>query len=158
VESMDLEADVIPPTFTAEALAETLQPEASGRRVLLVLAETAPTTLHDALQSAGALVTVATAYRNRIPEASLAAVTSLFSDPAQYPDAVTFTSASTATNLVALLEAAGQSLPPKVVRASIGPITSEALSHLGLPPNIEAVESTIPGLVTTLNDYFRNAP
>ncbi len=153
--SVGLRADVMPATFTAEALGETLAPEAANRRVLLVLGEDAPGTLRAALEAAGAEVTVAAAYRNRIPEASLAAVTSLFADPPEYPDAVTFTSASTAGNLVALLAAAGLKLPDEVVRASIGPITSRALGELGLPPHLEAIESTIPALVNVIANHFR---
>ena len=150
VESMGLHVDVAPPTFTAESLAETLLPEVQGRKVLLVLAEEAPATLESALVAGGSQVTVAAAYGNRIPASSLSAITALFADPALYPDAVTFTSASTAANLVALLEAAGLTLPASVLRASIGPITSRALRDLGLPPHIEAVESTIGGLVDAL--------
>jgi uroporphyrinogen-III synthase len=155
VESLGLRVDVVPPIFTAESLAETLAPEAPGLHVLLVLAETAPTTLRDRLLAAAAEVTVAAAYSNRIPESSLEAITSLFRDPAGYPDAVTFTSASTATNLVALLEAAGLTLPAAVVRASIGPITSRALRDLGLPPTVEATESTVAALVTSVTNAFR---
>ncbi|MGA1981884.1 MAG: uroporphyrinogen-III synthase [Acidobacteriaceae bacterium] len=154
LEAIALHADVMPGTYTAEALGQTLAPEMRGCRVLLVLAEDAPATLRDALAAAGADVTVAVAYRNRIPEASLAAVTSLFGDAAGYPDAVTFTSASTAANLVALLDVAGLALPVSVVRASIGPITSRALRELGLPPHVEAAESTIPALVEALAAHF----
>jgi uroporphyrinogen-III synthase len=155
LEIIGLRADVVPPTFTAEALAETLLPEVADRHILLVLVEKAPTTLRDALEAAGAHVTVAAAYANRIPETSLAAIASLFAEPANYPDAITFTSASTARNLATLLEAAGLTPPRSVVRASIGPITSQALRDLGIPPHIEAGESTIPGLVATLAAYFR---
>jgi uroporphyrinogen-III synthase len=155
VESMSLRVDVAPPTFTAESLAETLLPEAPGRRILLVLAEQAPVTLESALVGAGAHVTIAAAYRNQIPASSLSAVTELFSEPANYPDAVTFTSASTAANLVALLDAAGLKLPPTVIRASIGPITSRALRDLGLPPHIEAAESTINALVAALSKHLQ---
>jgi len=157
VESIGLRADVIPQRFTADGLAQTLLPEARSRRILLVLAETAPMILRDVLDAAGATVTVAAAYGNRIPEASLAAVTSLFSNAPNYPDAVTFTSASTAGNLVALLEAAGLKLPANVTRASIGPITTNALRDLGVPPDVEAAESTIPALVTAVAEYFRAA-
>jgi uroporphyrinogen-III synthase len=155
LEAIGLHADVMPATYTAEALGATLAPGASGLRILLVLAEGAPAILRDALAVAGAAVTIAAAYSNRIPEASLAAVTSLFSDAASYPDAVTFTSASTAANLVALLDAAGLALPAGVIRASIGPITSRALRELGLPPQVEAAESTIPALVAALVAQFR---
>jgi uroporphyrinogen-III synthase len=158
LESIGLHADVIPPTFTAEALAETLLPEAAGRRILLILAEHAPATLRTALQAAGAHVTVAAAYGNRIPADSLAAIAAVFSDPAQVPDAVTFTSASTASNLLALLEAANLTLPASVIRASIGPITSRTLRDLGLPPHLEASEPTILALVAALAAHFHPAP
>jgi uroporphyrinogen-III synthase len=154
VQATGLHVHVVPPIFTAESLAETLRPEALDRRFLLVLAENAPTTLHDGLVAAGAEVTVADAYSNHVPAASLAAMTSLFGDTAAYPDAVTFTSASTANNLIALLETAQLKLPEAVTRASIGPVTSRALSELNLPPHIEASESTIPALVDCLAAHF----
>ncbi len=157
LETIGLRADVIPATYTAEALGTTLAPEASGLSILLMLAENAPMALRDALAAAGANVTVAAAYRNRIPEASLAAATFLFRNTASYPDAVTFTSASTAVNLVALLDAASLALPVDVIRASIGPITSRALRELGLPPDVEAAESTIPALAAALAAHFRGA-
>jgi uroporphyrinogen-III synthase len=154
VESIGLRADVVPPVFTADSLAETLSPEARDRRFLLLLAQNAPTTLHEGLVAAGAQVTVAAAYSNRIPEQSVAAMSSLFHDPAGSPDAVTFTSASTANNLAALLAAVQMSLPEEITRASIGPITSRALRELRLPPHIEARESTIPALVECLALHF----
>ena len=156
VEALGLRVDVVPTVFTAESLAEALAPEASGRRFLLVLAEGAPATLRDGLMAAGAArVTVTPAYSNRVPEASVAAVASLFCSAETYPDAITFTSASTANNLVGLLEAAGLKLPEAVVRASIGPVTSRTMRELGLAPHVEAKESTIAGLVEALVDYFR---
>jgi uroporphyrinogen-III synthase len=158
VEAIGLHAEVIPPIFTAESLAETIVksvlPVVPGARVLLVLAEQAPAKLASALEAAGASVIVATAYCNRIPEGSLAAVAGLFAEPANCPDAVTFTSASTAGNLIALLEAAGLTLPAATVRASIGPVTSGVLRDLGLPPHLEAAEPTIAALADALADYF----
>jgi uroporphyrinogen-III synthase len=155
--SIGLRADVLPAIFTAEALAEKLRPEARGRSFLLVLGEEAAPTLHDALVGAGATVRVAAAYSNRIPAGSLPAIASLFAQPSSYPDAVTFTSASTVNNLVALLKAAQLELPEAVVRASIGPVTSRALRAQDLPPHLEAAESTIPALVECLAAHFRSA-
>lgn len=155
IEAIGLHADVLPPQFTAESLGETLSPEARGRKILLVLAEQAPGILEAALKGGGADVTVAAAYKNRIPDTSLSAVRELFAAPSAYPDAVTFTSASTATNLVALLEAAELTLPGEVTRASIGPITSRALVELGLPAHIEAAEPTIPALVAAVEKHLR---
>jgi len=161
VDAIGLHAGVVPPTFTAESLAHTivqaLLPKVPGAHILLVLVEQAPATLASALAVAGARVTVAAAYSNHVPQASLAAVAALFAEPANYPDAVTFTSASTAGNLIALLEAAGLSLPATMVRASIGPITSRALDGLGLPPHLEAAEPTIAALVEALAAHFHAA-
>jgi uroporphyrinogen-III synthase len=148
VEAMGLRVDVMPTVYTAEALGEALRDEVSGRRVLLAIAEGAPATLRDALVAAGAEVTVAAAYANRIPADSVEALRELFAS--ELPDAVTFTSASTAVNLVALMDAAGVALPESVVRASIGPVTSEALRGLGLPPHVEAAEATIAALVAAI--------
>jgi uroporphyrinogen-III synthase len=155
VEGMGLRADVVPPVFTAESLGETLAREAEGRRFLLALAEGAATTLRDGLVAAGAAeVRVVAAYSNRIPEESVAAVRELFGKAGAYPDAVTFTSASTARNLVALLELAGLKLPDAVVRGSIGPVTSKAMAELGIPAHVEARESTVAGLVEALVGFF----
>jgi len=154
LESIGRRADIIPPTHTAESLAATLAPTARGQHILLVLAENAPTTLRSALISAGARVTVAPAYTNRIPAESLAAIAHLFSDPNRYPDAITFTSASTARNLVVLLEAAALTLPATILRASIGPVTSRTLNELNLPPHLEAAEASIPALASALAAHF----
>ena len=153
-QAVGLTADDMPEKFTAESLAEKLEPDAEGQRFLLVLAEDAPTTLRDRLEAAGAKVTVTAGYRNRVPAGSIEAVRQLFGTRLPYPDAVTFTSASTATNLIGLLEEAKLKLPSEVVRASIGPITSRVLSALGLPPHVEAHQSTIASLVEALVVYF----
>jgi uroporphyrinogen-III synthase len=156
VEAIGLRVDAMPAVYTAEALAAKLGPEVRGLRVLLVLAEDAPRVLRAALEANGAAVTVAEAYRNRIPEGALEKAAELFGVGARYPDAVTFTSASTAGNLVALLAAAGLKLPEVVVRASIGPITSRALRELGLAAHVEAAGATIPALVEALAGHFQS--
>jgi len=150
VEAVGLRAEIMPATFTAESLAQILLPQAPGRHILLVLAEQAAPALRATLEAAGAHITVAPAYSNRIPEGSLEPVRALFAGRSTYPDAITFTSASTAMNLVALLEAAALSLPASITRASIGPVTSSALRELGLAPHVEAAQSTIPSLVAAL--------
>ena len=129
-----LTVDLIPPQYIAESLAEALLPEAPGKSFLLVRAAEARDTIPEALTAAGATVTIAEAYRNQLPTDSIPALQHLFSSPANYPDAITFTSASTARNLCALLEAANLTLPPNITLASIGPITSETLRDLGHVP------------------------
>jgi uroporphyrinogen-III synthase len=146
---------LIPPQAIAESLAESLlphalQPDGTPTRFLLIRAETARDILPEALEKAGGKVTIAPAYRTVIPQESLPAIRSLFHSPATYPDAITFTSSSTATNLLALLEAANLTLPPDIPRISIGPITSQTLLDVDLPPHAEATEPTIASLVETV--------
>ena len=141
-------ADLIPLKFIAESLAEALLPYAGGACILLVRAAIAPSLLPDALSIAGADVTIAEAYRNIIPEGSAEALRNLFATSP--PDAITFTSASTVSNLLDLLQASGITLPETVIRASIGPVTTRALTQSGYPPHVEAAEATLPALVTAL--------
>lgn len=161
---------LIPPIAVAESLAEALrpyalEPDGTPTRMLLLRAEQAPDILPEALRAAGADLTVVPVYQNLIPTDSIPLLQALFRSPATWPDAITFTSSSTASNLLTLLEAARLTLPPDppitpsaahpishktILRASIGPITSTTLRNLGYPPHLESPESTIPSLVQTL--------
>jgi uroporphyrinogen-III synthase len=149
-----LTVDLVPANYIAESLVEALLPEAPDKSFLLVRAAQARDTLRQALTTAGGTVTIAEAYRNQLPPESIPALQALFTSPTHHPDAITFTSASTARNLIALLEIANLTLPPNITLASIGPITSEALRHLGHPPTIEAPEPTISALVQSLLVHF----
>jgi uroporphyrinogen-III synthase len=152
--AIGLTVDLIPPQYIGESLAEALLPEAPGKSFLLVRAAQARDTLPQTLTAAGAIVTIAEAYRNKLPAESMQALQTLFAAPETYPDAITFTSASTARNLFALLEAATLPLPPSITLASIGPITSQALRDLGHEPTIEAAEPTIPALILSLQNHL----
>jgi uroporphyrinogen-III synthase len=150
VQTIGLTVDLIPPSYIGESLAEALLPEAPGKSFLLIRAAEARDHLPETLRAAGATVTIAEAYRNQIPPESIPALQHLFSTPANYPDAITFTSASTARNLIALLETANLTLPPSITLASIGPITSQTLRDLGHEPTLEADQPTIPALIQSL--------
>jgi uroporphyrinogen-III synthase len=152
--AIGLDIDLIPHQYIAESLAESLLPEAPGKSFLLIRAAEARDHLPETLAAAGATVTIAEAYRNQLPPDSIPALQTLFASPDDYPDAITFTSASTAHNLCALLEAANITLPFNITLASIGPITSEALRTLGHEPTIEAAEPTIPALVEAMLKHF----
>ena len=154
VAELGLPVDLIPPQFVAESLADALTPLAPGAAMLLVRAEQARDLLPERLTAAGATLTIATAYRNLVPRGSITALQTLFADPERHPDAITFTSSSTATNLFSLLEAAAITLPAQIARASIGPITSQTLRDLGHPPTLEAAEPTIASLCQALIQYF----
>jgi uroporphyrinogen-III synthase len=159
VEAIGLQVDLIPARYTAESLAEALLNHATTAEgvtttMLLVRAEQARDVLPDTLRAAGVRLTIADAYRNQTPHESLPALRELLSDSAKYPDAITFTSSSTATNLFHCLEAADLVLPSGIVLASIGPITSQTLRDLGYPPTVEAGQPSVPALVESLQDYF----
>ena len=153
-EELGRAADLMPGTYVAEALAEILRPSVSKASVLLVRATIARDILREALNAAGATVTIAEAYRNVVPESSVEELRRLFAQAA--PDAITFTSASTAVNLRGLLEVAGLDLPRATVLASIGPITSQAMREAGLEPSVEAAAATISSLVEALCVVFRS--
>ena len=141
----------IPPQAVAESLLATLlpharQPDGTPTRFLLVRAEEARDVVPEGLQAAGAQVTVAPAYRTVIPEASVDQIRRLFANSANHPDAITFTSSSTARNLVSLCQAAQVRLPETALRVSIGPITTQTLNDLGLPPHAEAREANVLAL------------
>jgi uroporphyrinogen-III synthase len=157
-EAVGLRVDVMPPTFTAESLAHTLLLEASASNILLLLAEDAPATLEQSLTAGGACVQVAATYRNRIPQASLPEIAAILSDTTRMPHAVTFTSASTANNLEALLKAAGMTLPESIARISIGRVTSNALRDLGLSAHAEAAEATIDALLQAVVFCLKGQP
>lgn len=154
VEGIGLTADLVPPRYVAESLAAELTPYAAHAHMLLIRAAEARDTLPESLRAAGAAVTIAEAYRNQIPADAAPALQSIFASKNDCPDAITFTSASTARNFFALLEAARLTLPEKIVLTSIGPITSQTMRDLGHPPHIEATEHTIPALVHALVARF----
>jgi uroporphyrinogen III methyltransferase/synthase len=69
-------------------------------------------------------------------------------------DAVTFTSASTVENFVALLGDRAVSLLDGALVACIGPVTADAARALGLPVHVQPAEHTIPGLVAALEEQL----
>lgn len=143
--------------FLSEALAEDLLAQAgdSLQHFLLVRAEEAREVLPGVLQAAGHTVSIASAYRNINPITALPALRQLFSSAEYYPDAITFTSSSTARNLVALLETAGHTIPPPVAIASIGPITSGTLRSLGHEPTFEAAQPTVDSLAAAIAAHLK---
>ena len=155
-----LSTDLQPPQATAESLATALlphtrQPDGSPARFLLIRAEQAPENLPDALCHAGARVTIAPAYRNVTPVGSADALKALFQTAESAPDAITFTSSSTARNLFALLASAQLTVPAKTVLASIGPVTSATLRDLRHPPHTESPEATVEALAENVVKYLR---
>jgi uroporphyrinogen III methyltransferase/synthase len=146
---LGLRPDLMPEAYTSAAIAEALPARESlqGKRILCARADIAPPALTDALREAGADVRSVTAYH----------VVAAAFDPAPVrralqsgePVWITFTSPSTAENFLAAVSA--EELRKAGARiASIGPVTSEALRRLGLPPHVEADPHTADGLVEAI--------
>ncbi|QHS51013.1 uroporphyrinogen-III synthase [Edaphobacter sp. 12200R-103] len=157
IERLGISVTLQPARYVAEDLAESLAPLVSGRQVLLIRAAVARDVLPQALEDAGAILTVVEAYRNRVPTSSVSLIRKMFASAGQAPDVITFTSASTARNLMDLLDRAGVQLPSGILLASIGPITSRVMVELGLKPDIEAGEATLSALAEAICHYFRTA-
>lgn len=143
---LGVRADLVPMQFVAESLGGELIAEhgVRGRRCLLLRADIARPVLPRMLAEAGAYVTELAVYETRRPAALPVEV--LEALRIGRVDWVTFTSSSTATNMVDLL-GDEWSLLRQVKIASIGPITSQTLRGLNLEPTVEAGTSNIAGLV-----------
>jgi uroporphyrinogen III methyltransferase / synthase len=132
-------ADVIPPRFIAESLAESLEGHMI-RRALIARAAQARDVLPDALRARGVEVEVVSLYdtvAEPLPPEHLAA--------ARAADYITFTSSST----VRFYLQSGE-IGPGTRIASIGPVTSATLRDHGLEPDVEATVHDIDGLVAAL--------
>jgi uroporphyrinogen III methyltransferase/synthase len=145
--------DLVPTKFVAESLAAELiagyggSMGMSGKRCLLLRADIARPALPRMLREAGAEVAEFSVYETRrvscLPEGVWLALR------AGEVDWMTFTSSSTAENMVAIL-GEERELLTRVKLASIGPITSETMKSLGLKVDVEAKTSNISGLVEAI--------
>ncbi|HET8628114.1 MAG TPA: uroporphyrinogen-III C-methyltransferase [Thermomicrobiales bacterium] len=152
-----LVADIVPERFVAEAVVERLTREdLAGARVLLPRAAEARDVLPRELARLGATVDVVPVYRTvqAPPDPALLAALA-----AGEIDIVTFTSSSTVTNLVALIEetadgrrrtAEGRDPLGGALVACIGPVTAQTARERGLRVDVVAAEHSIPGLVAAL--------
>jgi uroporphyrinogen III methyltransferase / synthase len=136
-------ADVLPDKAIAESLVDALGAW-PVERALIARARVARDVLPDALRAHGAEVDVLELYETvaePLTEEQLAAI--------RRSDYVTFTSASTVSNLLTALDGDTAALNGARL-ASIGPITSGALRAHGLAPSLEADPHDIDGLLAAL--------
>ena len=155
IQAHGVAVDVVPAEYRAEAIVEALSRfPLQGKRVLLPRAAVAREILPHALTQLGAEVDVVEAYRTASPHTSVGADLRRLIERREIA-VVTFTSASTVTNFVALLgEEALPHLLQGVVVACIGPITADAARTYGLVPEISPTEYTIPAMARAIADYF----
>ncbi len=136
-------ADLIPESYVAEALVETLTSvDVRDRPVLVARAAEARDVIPEALADRGARVDVVPLYETVREPPDAGAV-----DAAQEADYITFTSSSTVRNLI---EALGDRFPRSARVISIGPVTTETARELGLEVAVEAERHDIEGLVEAL--------
>lgn len=151
-------ADLIPSVFTGEGLAQSLLDQGiEGRSILIPRAQQAREILPETLRGAGAQVTVAPVYINTpIAENRDEMRAELNSGTV---DLLTFTSSSTVTNFLAMLQAKSpeelKALLGGVRIAAIGPITAKTLTDNGLQVDIQPTEYTIPAMIDAILDFYR---
>jgi len=139
-----IEPDIVPERAVAESLIEALA-DLPVRRALIARAQEARSVLPDALRARGAEVEILALYRT--VATPLQATTA---EAVRGADYVTFTSASSARNLLDTLEGRLDTDGGAPRLASIGPATSEQLRERGLRVDVEAAEHTPDGLVAAL--------
>ena len=139
-----LRADLVPDTFTAEALAEALSPHAEGKRFLLARASRGREVLADTLRDSGGDVTQIVVYASVDVEKTDESVAEALT--AEKIDWITVASSATAISLDRLY---GRSLE-KARLASISPLTSAALRELGYEPAAEASVHTMQGIADAI--------
>jgi uroporphyrinogen III methyltransferase/synthase len=137
----DLNVDLEPEEYRAEALAEALAPHAAGKRFLLVRASRGREVLADSLRDSGAFVEQVVAYHSTdIAEADVDIRTQLSSGDVDW---VTVTSSAIARALVHLF---GEDLRQAKLVA-ISPLTASVLDELGFPASAVATEFTSQGVI-----------
>jgi uroporphyrinogen III methyltransferase/synthase len=141
-------ADLVPARAIAESLADELasRGEVTSKRFLLLRADIARPTLVERLRAGGASAIDDVAIYTTQPATSLPDPV-LESLKQKQIDWITFTSASTARNLVAL---AGVDALKGINLASIGPVTSDAVRSLGLDVTVEAPHADLDALVEVM--------
>ncbi len=147
-----IRADLVPGQYVAESVvAEMERLGVRGARVLLARADVGRKALPEGLSRLGAAVDDVTAYRTVAPEEGRLRAAELLAGDT--PDLITFTSSSTVTNLLALLDG-DTSLVRDLPSACIGPITASTARERGLRVEIEAGEYTVPGLVRAITEHY----
>lgn len=145
-----LRVDMLPRQFVAEALADAFEEagEVAGKRFLMLRADIARPVLRDRLVAGGAReVRDAAIYQTVLP-ASLPEELLVELREGRV-DWVTFTSSSTARNMVKLLGREAELLK-RVKLASIGPVTTATLKELGFEPALEPEQFDLEHLIEAI--------
>lgn len=153
-----IRADLVPEKFTGDGLAEALvEKGVQGQRIVIPRALVAREVLPDTLQKAGAEVVVAPVYQNVPPKGRKEQLREELAG--KEIDMVTFTSSSTVTNFLTMVDAVSESelheLLDEVKIAAIGPITAKTVEENGLRVDVQPETYTIPDMVSAIVDHYR---
>ncbi len=149
-----LVVNVMPKEYRSDAIAGLLEQYMRGARVLLPRADLASKNLPIALRRAGAEVHDVIAYRTIPDQSKRHNVSKMLTE--QQIDVITFTSASTVRNFVAMIgTASAPHLLENTVVATIGPVTADAARSLGLTVTIVPKTHTVSSLVQAIAAYFK---
>lgn len=146
--------DVVPTEFRAEGIIEAFgQHDLQGAGILLPRAEVARDVLPRELEKRGATVDVVPVYRTVKAGPDGSVLKQLLLE--RKLDLLTFTSSSTVTAFVELLEKEDlKGLMEGVRVACIGPITAETAERFGLAADIVPEKYTIPALAEAILHYY----
>ena len=153
-----IKVDLVPDEFRAEAVVAALAPRGSlnGAKVLLPRADIGREVIADALRERGAVVTEVVAYRTVLDESQRDAEPDVYGMLLQGKiDVVTFTSASAVRNFAKVY---GEEQAPDLLRnavvATIGPVTTEAATQLGIKVTIQPQTYTIASMVDAIAAHY----
>ncbi len=148
-------SDVLPESYRAESVIDAFSGmDIKDKKILLPRAREARSILPEELAKMGARVDEITTYITKQVEEKKQQLIELLES--RGIDMITFTSSSTVKNFKALLlQDQLAKLLENVKIASIGPITSDTAVAEGITPDITATEYTIPGLINTITEYYR---
>ena len=154
VAEMGIRPDLSPQVYDASGLVDTFAAQGVRTgRALCLRSDIGRETLPDGLRRAGLEVDEVVAYRTEMAPESLEAAREALCDGTRGVDATTFTSSSTVTNLVRLLDDDIEPINRTVV-ACIGPVTAGTARDQGIKVDVVAKRQTIEGLVDSLVDHF----
>ncbi|MFI2858131.1 uroporphyrinogen-III C-methyltransferase [Paenibacillus sp. JSM ZJ436] len=154
-------AEVLESRFQAEGLIDAFAGELQpGQAVLLPRGDLARDWLPNQLRDMGLQVTDLPIYETVMPEEEDEELLRLLQEGGIH--AVTFTSSSTVTHLLAMLERMGVQSPVQLLEgaaaACIGPITADTAQQAGLKVSVLAKEATIESLVEALCEWNKDEP
>lgn len=144
-------ADFVSRESISQSLIDELtQRGVSGQHILLPGAATRPERLARGLEEIGAIVREIILYRTVLPHGTKDELASILNSGI---DMATFTSSSTVTNLMHLLDKEASKLGGVKI-ACIGPVTADTAANAGLTVDVLANDSTVGDLVEAIEHHY----